>query len=161
MDRIDTNDVRVDAFVALLRVADILDRFLEMQLANYPLSRTEYILMTALKLHGGHMRPTDLSYEVFRAKHTISGLINSLEKRGLVQRKLDNDDRRSLQVSLTTSGWELIEKVWIARREMAYRAMSCLEQQKIVGMKEDLITLRAHLLEYINNEGVEHGEVSK
>ena len=82
MDIVETGDVKVDAFIALLRAADLLDKYLEILLANYPLNRTEYILMTTLKLHDGYMRPTDLSNHVFRAKHTISGLINSLEKKG-------------------------------------------------------------------------------
>ena len=146
MDRVDTGDVKVDAFVALLRTADILDKYLEIQLANYPLSRTEYILMTALKLHGGRMRPTDLSNHVFRAKHTISGLINSLEKKGLTRREIDDKDRRSLQVSLTTRGWELIEEIWLARRDMAHRAMSCFDQQQIERIREELNILREHLL---------------
>ena len=162
MDRIDTDDIKVDAFIALLRAADILDKYLEIQLANYPLSRTEYILMTALKLHGGRMRPTDLSNHVFRAKHTISGLINSLEKKGLTRREIDGKDRRSLQVSLTTQGWELIEQIWLTRRDTARRAMSCFDEQEVERMKEDLNTLREHLLNRINNiEGVKHDENKK
>lgn len=163
MDVVETGDAKVDAFVALLRAADLLDKYLEVELANYPLNRTEYILMTVLKLHDGYMRPTDLSDHIFRAKHTISRLINSLEKKGLVRREIDDTDRRSLRVSLTTQGWELIEQIWLVRQELAHRAMSCFSQQEIKTMKEWLSTFREHLLVHFDNSKgeVEYNEMNK
>ena len=154
MDRIDTGDVQVDTFIAFLRVADILDKYLETQLANYPLSRTEYLIMTYLKLNGGRMRPTDLSKCVFRAKHTISILVNSLEKKDLIRREIDSKDRRSLQVSLTTQGWDLIERIWQARRDIAHRAMSCFTQQQIKRIKEELNILREHLSNRVSSNAI-------
>ena len=159
MERIETGDPKVDAMVAFFRVADILDRHLELELENYPVTRTEYLLMISLKMHGGHMRPTDLSNHIFRAKHTISVLINSLEKKGFIQREINKKDRRSLKISLTNRGWELVEQIWEARRNIAYKAMSCLDEQETDRIKESLNTLREHLLNSVSDNKRRGGEV--
>lgn len=152
MNRVETGDLKEDALVAFLRVADILDRHLELELSNYPVSRTEYILMIALKMQGGFMRPTDLSNHIFRAKHTISGLINSLEKKKFIKRELDKNDRRSFKISLTASGGELVDQIWRVRRSIAYKAMSCLDKTEITRMNENLNTLRERLLKPVDNK---------
>ena len=152
MNRITTGDIRVDTLIAFLRVADILDKYLEIELEHYPLSRTEYVLMIVLKLYSGRMRPTDLSNHVFRARHTISRLINSLEKKELIRREIDSQDHRSLQACLTARGWEMVEQVWLARQNIAQRAMSCFGQQEIDRIKDDLNMLREHLLPILIND---------
>lgn len=53
----------------------------------------------------------DLSRELITHRSNITGLIDRLEKRGLVQRKTSPFDRRVWRVSLTKEGLSLIQEI--------------------------------------------------
>ncbi|KFF75815.1 MarR family transcriptional regulator [Chryseobacterium sp. P1-3] len=54
----------------------------------------------------------EISNKVSKDKSSITYLINSLVKRGLVERTEDKNDRRNKQVFLTSKGKEIIETVY-------------------------------------------------
>jgi DNA-binding MarR family transcriptional regulator len=154
--KIKTGDAKVDAFIGLNRVAHIIDGLLERQLAKFSINRSEYTLLDVLKETGSSLRPSDLKIWLHLAKHTITMLINSLEKKGFVQRRIDDSDRRSLQISLTSRGWELIGQIMPVRRQVAHEVMSCLPEEQIERMDAWLETLRTHIdAQGIQNESPE------
>lgn len=160
MRKIKTGDTKVDAFIGLARVAHIIDGLLERQLSKYNINRSEYILLDVLKETGTSLRPSDLKIWLHLAKHTITMLINSLERKGLVQRRIDDSDRRSLQVSLTSRGWELTGQIMPVRRQVVHEVMSCLPEEQIEKMDAWLETLRVHLDQYgIQNESLETRQI--
>jgi DNA-binding MarR family transcriptional regulator len=67
--------------------------------------------MTPLRRNGKPYELTqrELMRSLFRTSGSMSLRIDSLEKQGLVERKPDNDDRRSVFVRLTTKGIDLLE----------------------------------------------------
>ena len=99
------------------------------------------------------MRPTDISYELLRARHTISGAINGLEKMGLVKRTLDKEDHRSYQINLTKKGWDMINEIWQERQDTAHQCMSIFDQQKLHQLKNDCVALREHMLNNVTIRG--------
>jgi len=160
--KIKTGDIRVDALVGLTRVAHIIDGLLEKELTKYSISRSEYILLDVLKEAGNSQRPSDLKLWLHLAKHTITIIINSLEKKGLVERRIDASDRRSLQISLTPHGWELLGQIMPVRRKLAHEVMSCLSEEQIEKMDAGLEALRVHLNQYrIENESHETRQINQ
>ena len=55
--------------------------------------------------------PADLADHAGVTRATITGLLDALEKEGLVERTHRSDDRRSLHVRLTKKGVSLLEKI--------------------------------------------------
>ena len=162
MRRIKTGDSKVDALIGLGRVAHIIDGLLERQLAKYDINRSEYILLDVLKETGNSLRPSDLKIWLHLAKHTITMIINSLEKKELVERKIDGSDRRSIQVSLTSRGWELIGQIMPVRRQIADEVMSCLSEDQVERMDASLETLRLHLDQHgMESEPLETRQIHK
>ena len=147
--RVDTNDVYVKGLIAIHRSAEYLGKLLKLQLADYPVTRTQYIILTELKLHSGSMKPTDISRISVLPKQTTSRVLDSLEKAGLIRRKINKDDHRSFLVTLSPKGWELIERIWVVRKEMAHEAMSILDKQELEKLNATLTRLMAHIINHV------------
>lgn len=86
----------------------------------------------------------DLSDATFRDRPTMSRIIDSMESRGLVERRADDGDRRVRTIHLTRRGRELKKKlVPVAERIVA---------RMVAGIPErDLVTTRATLKRMFEN----------
>lgn len=56
------------------------------------------------------VKVSELSSKMHVTSPSITQLVTSLEERGLVERNMDKEDRRSVKVSLTVKGIEITEK---------------------------------------------------
>ncbi|TMF30410.1 MAG: MarR family transcriptional regulator [Chloroflexi bacterium] len=96
----------------------------------------------------GDMPLGDLANDVDSTPRNITGLVDHLEKDGLVERVPDATDRRSIRARLTAAGRQRIESIW---REGLERQSEIVE-----GMsKDDLAQLRhlcLLLVEYARKE---------
>jgi DNA-binding MarR family transcriptional regulator len=101
----------------------LLDRFLlvfqgmrrvgESSLASSGLSFPKYRLLLALMysetMEGvSELNPSEISRRQGTSRNTISSLIRDLEEDGLVERQLDQKDRRRFNIRLTSDGRDLV-----------------------------------------------------
>ncbi len=56
--------------------------------------------------------PSDLSAAMGTTTARIAATLNSLDKKGLISRRIDNDDRRRIIVELTDDGKVLAKEQW-------------------------------------------------
>ena len=93
----------VSELVALLSKADtkVLNR--SFQNAGYDLSREQYELLEVL-WERDHVNQQNISKRLQKDKYNVTKLLNTLQKRGYVQRKIDKEDKRSNFVVLTEKG---------------------------------------------------------
>jgi DNA-binding MarR family transcriptional regulator len=68
------------------------------------------------------MSPSELGDRLIVTRATVTGLVDSLERRGLVHRSANPADRRSLLVEITPAGLEVVQQVRtiIHRKETAW-----------------------------------------
>lgn len=78
-----------------------------------------YQALLAIKgsTHGTEFTVGDLSDQLQIAPHSSVGLINRLEKQGLVKRKPSTSDKRKVFVMLTLKGKSVLDKLMIVHRE--------------------------------------------
>ncbi len=69
------------------------------------------VLATLSRVGRDGMMQVDLSRHMDVGKVTIGGLIDRLEAAGLVERRLDIDDRRARRVFITAKGFEVIAEM--------------------------------------------------
>ena len=98
--------LRVNELVALLSKAErgytkVLNR--SFQNAGYDLSREQYELLEVL-WERDHVNQQNISKRLQKDKYNVTKLLNTLQKRGYVQRKIDKEDKRSNFVVLTEKG---------------------------------------------------------
>ena len=73
--------------------------------ASHGISVKEFdVLITLFNAPAGQLRMTDLGEQVVLTPSGVSHLVARLERAGLVQRAVDDDDRRSFFAALTPAG---------------------------------------------------------
>jgi MarR family transcriptional regulator, organic hydroperoxide resistance regulator len=92
----------------LYRAAAAIRREMEQTvLAEARLSWTAFVTLWVLWIWG-EMETRHLAAEANVTKGTLTGVVDTLERRGLVDRERGQDDRRLVTVRLTVEGRELI-----------------------------------------------------
>jgi DNA-binding MarR family transcriptional regulator len=90
------------------------------QLTNQALKRHDlrvrHYVVLALTSEHDDLTQVDLAREVALAPSQVVGLVDELERRGLVRRQVSSDDRRRRLVTATTEGRALVAR---ARRAVA------------------------------------------
>lgn len=148
--RTQASDLKDNAFASLIYTADIVNRYLAVEMAKYGARRTKYNILHTLITHGGSMTPTEMSRRVFRSKHTITRAVDSLEAEGLVRRKPIGGDRRVREVRITRKGLDAVIESVPYRRGICDTALSCLSKKQIEELRVILKQLRHHILSQIN-----------
>src|SRR6188472_1885684 len=111
----------------VLAAAAHLEPELEEALAEHHLSRPSFQVLGALLDAEGHsLGQRELMAQVRRTSGTMSVRLARLERAGLVTREPDADDRRSVTVTLTDSGRELVEAARPAYAQAAERLVAGL-----------------------------------
>ena len=104
-------DSSLEVVLRILRAYHFIDQELVRGQVDYGVSPAEFGVLIELRLAGPpyKMTPTQLYNRLLVTSGGITGRIDRLEKRGLLCRSPDPEDRRSILVELTESGHELIE----------------------------------------------------
>jgi len=132
--------------MSFIRTFDILNRYLEIELMKYKTSPIRFAVMNAIIVHGGRMVPTAISKWTYRAPRTVTSMLDSLERDGLVRREPNTKDRRSINVVVTEKGWENTNTLIPATEEINRKALSCLSEEELNTLSGILKKLRSHLL---------------
>lgn len=141
-----SNGLSVDTFITFIHAADILERYLDIEMRKVGINRTNYTLLNHLIVLGGTATPTELSKRVFRSKHAITRAVDTLEKEGWVKREGIGKDRRNRRVTVTTKGLNLVRRMVPFREEMGSRIMSTLDGAEAAQLSTILKRLRRHLV---------------
>lgn len=91
----------------------------------------------------GTMDSSSLASECGVAKGTMTGMVTTLEKRGLVERNRDSDDRRRVEVGLTSAGTDLIAEVYPRFNKLEIvltDGLSGADQQQLSTLLRRIIT---------------------
>lgn len=147
--RSNTRGTRV--VMSIVRTADVLNRYLEIELAKQGSSPIRFGVMNALFVHGGTMTPTAISKWMFRAKQSVTAMLYILEGIGFIQREPSEDDGRSVNIVVTEEGWKATGSMIPIAEELSQRALSCLDEEQIETLVNLLRQLRKHLFKQISN----------
>ena len=97
----------LDAFIKLLRATETVTANTHRHLAAAGLTPSQFGVLEAL-LHLGPLCQRDIGRKILKSSGNITTVIDNLEKRGLVSRRREGEDRRYVAVHLTQEGRELI-----------------------------------------------------
>ncbi len=95
----------------LLAVADAIDRDCARRLEPHGLSEARFVLLVLLESNPDGLGPSLLADRAGVTRGTITGLLDGLERDGLVRRAPAPDDRRALLVRLTPHGEALARRL--------------------------------------------------
>jgi len=84
----------------------------------------------------------ELGEKTLVTKGTLTGVLERLEVKGLIQRQLNAEDARSQLVGLTLEGQTLFEKVFPAHLEYLNQAFKKLSPEQLKQLEESLKLLK-------------------
>ncbi len=100
----------LNAFIKLTRAADSLEARLAQRGTLCDLTPSQFGVLESL-YHLGPMCQGAVSAKILRSTGNMTLVLDNLEKRGLVRRERDADDRRKVNIVLTEAGREIISRV--------------------------------------------------
>lgn len=139
----DSHDERIlGSLRRIIRAVDLYSRYLALR---YSLTGPQLVCVRHLLKHGA-TAPGTLARRISLSPATVTGIVDRLEKRGLVTRERSREDKRKVEIALTDEGRTLAHQMPPPLHEAFSRRLNELpleEQQeidrvleKIVGMME-------------------------
>lgn len=100
-----------DCVINIWRTSAMLSEEMGRVLRPHDLTLTGFRVVMMLRAAGGTLSPAEIAERLGSARATVTGVLDSLEKRGLVRRLPHPDDRRRLQVEMTGQAGTLLERI--------------------------------------------------
>lgn len=102
-------DQDYNLWVLLRQTRDALVRAREKELEKYGISSIQAAVLFNLQAIGDEATPAELSRRLVREPHSVSGLLNRMEKQGLITRNRDLPKRNMVRVMMTEKGKQAYE----------------------------------------------------
>ncbi len=107
-----------------------------------------------LLVRGGEATPREVAHRMWVSPATITGIVDTLERDGLVKRRRDAADRRQVWLSLTPRGRSLAVEVRAAVRVQLRPTPTELDPERAAVVRRFLIeTITTHMEESDGDEG--------
>jgi DNA-binding MarR family transcriptional regulator len=129
--------------VALAQVGEAFLALVDKALRHHKLSRAGREALAVIEGAGQPLSPTAIAQRLIVTTASVTSLLDTLERRGLVVRQPDPRDRRGLLVALTQDGRALVEEFLpqvVALQTAVMAALSEPQRQQLVKL---LSTVRA------------------
>jgi MarR family 2-MHQ and catechol resistance regulon transcriptional repressor len=117
----DANLLATEAAMNTIRTADMLFDQIGRLLRPLDVSAAGGLVLGILRDHGP-MSPSELGERLIVTRATVTGLLDSLERRGFVRRSANPSDRRSLLAEITPAGLTVLQdlRTIVHRSEKAW-----------------------------------------
>jgi MarR family 2-MHQ and catechol resistance regulon transcriptional repressor len=107
----DSNSPGYQLLLQLLRTADTVWNASRLFFERWDISPSQFNVLNLLHLCPEGLSQTELSRELIMNRSNVTGLVDRLEKRGLVTRNEVASDRRAYRVVLSAAGMALIKEI--------------------------------------------------
>jgi MarR family transcriptional regulator, organic hydroperoxide resistance regulator len=137
------------AYRSLLRAFGALKQAMEPHFAEFGISGPQWAVLVnlhrAAKEGSSVLRLGELGERLFIKPPSVTGVVDRLERAGLVARSRQADDLRVRTVSLTAKGRSVVDKVLAVQPERVREAMNGLSAAELEVLGRLLERLDTHL----------------
>ena len=139
-----TKDQDRRLIVLLRSTYDAINRARKKELHKYGISVSEFGVLFFIQAIGNKVTPADISRWMFREHHSVSALLNRMEKRGLITKIKDLERKNLVRVSITEKGKQVYQKS--TKSNIYQRILLSLSEEKRQRLISYLNTLRNEAL---------------
>ncbi len=124
----------LDAYIKLTRAVNSLEARITRRGQTEDLTTSQFGVLETL-MHLGPMCPGELSTKLLKSTGNMTLVLDNLEKRGLIRRVRESEDRRQIRIYLTPEGDALIRRIFPGQAQAITQEMSALtaEEQQQLG----------------------------
>lgn len=143
----DLDSIQVEMISKVYRFCADFTAAKDKKMSQYGLSDGRFTLLMTLWMSDVGLKSVTLAEQLRVSRATVAGLVESLEKDKLIDRKEDKDDKRAELVYLTTKGKNLMAKILPEHFGCISRFASCLNQTEVKDFINSLDKLQSNLVE--------------
>ena len=136
----DSKALALKLWIVLARTHNAVSQRAADDVSRHGLTLAEFAVLEAL-YHKGPLLLGEVQKKILVSSGGVTYLVDRLEKRGLVRRKLCEEDRRARYAELTEEGTALMDRIFPEHAEMILDVMSALdadEQRDLLRMMKQL-----------------------
>ena len=137
----------MEVFGQLIRTSEAFAKALQRELQAVGLTTSQLGVLETLH-HLGPMCQRDIGDQLNKSRGNITTVVDNLERRGLVERVRNEDDRRYITLELKPKGREVVQKIYPQHATRIHEVMTSLTQNE----REALASLCAKLEEALEEE---------
>ena len=127
----------------LFLAAKVVERAREIELSRVNVSLIQAMVLYALKLSPEPLTPSRLARMLCREPHSMSALIDRMEKQGLVERKHDLSRKNLVRVVVTPKGEEAFQRQRSMNAVANLTSTLTKEERQALGICVDKLRVRA------------------
>lgn len=129
--------------ILIKKTALTIEKLSNQVLAPYELSNAQYKIMMTLYRHADKtVRQADIEEQFSLTNPTVTGIIQNLEKKGLIQRVQNPNDKRSKLLCLTAKAYEIrdeVEQLGEALESQVTEPLSAQECEQLCALLKKML----------------------
>jgi DNA-binding MarR family transcriptional regulator len=137
-------------WVLLSQAADATLRARQKELDRYGISAAEATVLFVIQAIGERATPAVITRWLLREPHTVTELLNRMEKKGLVTKTKDLERKNLVRVSITEKGRQAYQQS--TKRKSIHKVLSSLSQEERQQLMASLAKLRNKALKELRVE---------
>ena len=150
MRQFDPTDQDYNLWLFLAQVRSVMLKSRQAELSRYGITASEASVLFIINAIPGDVTPAEISRWLFRQSQSIAGILNRMERQGLVRRIRDLDKANQVRVVLTEKGIECYRHA--AKRESIHRIMGSLSGEMRQQLEACLEKLKDKSLAYLGEQ---------
>ena len=123
--------------IGIIRASNLLVDDLKKTLKNYPINTTEFSVMEFL-YSKGEKSIQEIRDRVLLASGSATYVVDNLEKKGYVNRIINETDKRVTYIKLTREGKDLINNIFPIHKKNTKKIFNDLTNGELITLKEIL-----------------------
>jgi len=144
-----------NAVRALIRAFGLLQSVMNPYFARFGISGSQWAVLRVLQRAEDHAMPslrlTDLSSRLLVRPPSVTGVVDRMERMGLVARVACTADLRAKQVSLTDNGRQLVQRVLCDHDKQVEKVLGGLKPGEQIELRRLLGRFNTHLQGLMEN----------
>ena len=146
-NRIDMRPFQASLPMALLQARESAMRLFRPLLAEYDLTEQQWRVLRALTAAPGPVDAGELAEQTFLLAPSLSRMLATMEKRGLITRTADPADQRRSLIALSIAGTQLVQTVAPHSEDRYSRIEATFGARRLADLLDELHELAAIDLE--------------
>lgn len=147
MKNFDPNDEDYNLWLFIAQVRAAMLRAREKEVSKYGITASQASVLFVVNALGKRATPAELGRWLFQTSQSIAGILNRMERLGLLKRVKDLDKKNQMRIVLTKKGREAFAQS--SRRESMHRIMPVLPPETRQQFIKNLTRILDATLKYL------------
>jgi DNA-binding MarR family transcriptional regulator len=141
-DKVEINENEL-LWARLFLATTLVERAREVELSRVNISLIQAMVLHALKISPEPLTPSKLARMLCREQHSMSALIDRMDKQGLIEKRHDLSSKNMVRVVVTAKGEEAFQRQRSVNAVTSITSVLTKEERESLGSCADKLRLRA------------------